>query len=64
MFVDLFSGFVFRFEFPLNFLLFSLILEMNYLWVVIFDQVNFDLCSDKKIFRQDETSIYVKKTCK
>ena len=37
---------------------------MNYLWVVIFDQVNFDLCSDKKIFRQDETIIYVKKTCK
>ena len=48
MFVDLFKVFVFRFEFPLNFLFFSLILEMNYLWVVIFDQVNFDLCSDKK----------------
>ena len=46
----------FKFLFlDLNFLwisfFFSLILEMNYLWVVIFDQVNFDLCSDKKIFR-------------
>ena len=56
MFVGVFYVFV------VSVVFFSVMLGMNYLWVVIFDQINFDLCSDKKKDVNKMRQVYVKKT--
>lgn len=60
VFVGMFVG-VF-YVFVVSVVFFSVMLGMNYLWVVIFDQINFDLCSDKKKDVNKMRQVYVKKT--
>lgn len=60
MFVGIYVGVFYVFVFSVVF--FSVMLGMNYLWVVIFDQINFDLCSDKKKDVNKMRQVYVKKT--
>lgn len=60
VFVGMFVGVFYVFVFSVVF--FSVMLGMNYLWVVIFDQINFDLCSDKKKDVNKMRQVYVKKT--
>ena len=60
VFVGIYVGVFYVFVFSVVF--FSVMLGMNYLWVVIFDQINFDLCSDKKKDVNKMRQVYVKKT--
>lgn len=60
VFVGMFVGVFYVFVFSVVF--FSVMLGMNYLWVVIFDQINFDLCSDKKKDVNKMRQVHVKKT--